>query len=484
MKDFGRSIIGFQNLNSDLLPSARKEGPLYEHSADDVRQIIDSGDKARMREVSHYFYTVSGIYKRLIYLFASMPNFDNLIMPHFLSDKIPEEKFMKDFQSSMTFIDSLDLKTILPLICLAIFKNGIYFGYLRDDKPEVVIQTLPTVYCRSNYKKDNRYTVEFNLQYFDREFSTNEDRQTALKQFPKEFIKEYNKYKTGKTKGMQREWVLLDVDRAICFKLPDEMPFFFPIIIDLIELRQAKDVELAKDKMELFQLLVQKLPIDKIGDLVFDLDESRELHKNAIKMLQNNEGIDVLTTPAEIDMLNIKEARQVMKDNLLKTERSVFNESGVSKMIMATEGNVTLKFSLLKDEAIFKFLWPQFNAVFTHFLNLQSKKTAKYFFELWIPPTTIFNVNEMQDTYTKLATFGYAKLLPGIITGMSQNSLLNLMKFENDYLKLNEMMEPLKSTHTMSPSKEGDPGRPPKPEEDKVGETIENEETGNQGGEE
>jgi hypothetical protein len=465
-----------------LLPSIKNTEPLYEYDADAVRDIIDRNDLGEMRKVSQYFFTVSGIYKRLIYLFAALPKFYNLIIPHINSDKISENnKFMKDFEQSMFFTDDLNIEITFPLINLSIFKYGVYYGYLRTDHTNPVIQTLPIHYCRNQYKKNNRYVAEFNLDYFDREFINKTDRENALKQFPQEFLKEYKRYKSGKTSGIEKQWVILDPDYAMCFKLPDEIPFFLPIIIDLIELREAKNIELSKDRLELFQLLVQKLPMDKEGQPIFDLPEARELHKNAVKMLQNNEGIDILTTFAETDMLNIKEARQLQKDNLLKSERSVFNEAGVSKMLFASEANIALKHSIIANQSVLTFLLPQYADWLTHAVNLQFKNNSQYFFEVWLPPITIFNEEEMEERFIKQATYGYAKLLPGIMAGIKQSSLLNLMKFENNYLKLNDLMEPLKSSHTQSDKEES--GRPPKPDEEKVDDTIDNENEGSQGGE-
>ncbi len=467
----------------DLLPNFKKQEPMYDFTSSDVKAAIQIGDKERMKEISNYFFTISGIYRRLVLLFTYMPKFYTLTIPHMIKDKVSQSKLMKDFYETLEFVDNLNVSLIFPQINLSVFKDGVYYGYLRVDKDKSVIQSLPIKYCRTRYKKDNRYTVEFNLNYFDREFTSQLERTTALKQFPKEFQKEYNRFKSGTTSGADKEWVLLDPDYAICFKMPDEMPFFLPIIIDLIELRAAKDIELSKDKLELFQLLVQRIPFDKEGKPVFDLPEAREMHKNMVTMLQNNEGIDVLTTFAETDILNIKEARQVQKDNLLKSERSVFNEAGVSKMLFAAEGNIALTNSILNNEGVLSLILPQYMDWLTHAANLVGRSNSSYYFEVWMPNVTIFNEKEMEERYRKQATFGYAKLLPGILTGMKQSSLLNLMKFENDYLKLNDIMEPLKSSHTQSGKEGKEPGRPQKPEEEKEDETIENENEGHQGGE-
>jgi len=482
IRSFGdRAMIEYKALHDALLPSQANTDPVYEHSAEDVRAIIASGDRSQMREISEYFYTVSGIYRRILQLFATMSNFDNLVIPRLLDDSPNEKKLMKDFEESMSFVDGLNIKLLFPSITLSVFKNGVYFGYLRDDlKDQVVIQTLPTSYCESYYKVNNRFTVHFNLDYFDRNFYRTEDRLEALEQYPQEVRKAYNALKSGQLKGQDAQWVLLDTDRAICFKMTDEMPFFLSIIVDLIELREAKNIELSKDRLELFQLLIQKLPLGKDNEMVFDLPEAEALHKNALTMLRYNENIDVLTTFADMEMLNVKESRQVIKDNLLKTERSVFNEAGISPDLFRSEGNIALKYSVMTNEAVLRFLIPQYAEWLTHAITLKVKRNPKYYFEAFLPPTTIFNQAEMQASYTNLGTLGYTKLLPGVIAGMKQSSLLSMMKFENDYLKLGELMQPLQTSYTQGGDDEG--GRPSKPDDKKDDGTVENINNGNQEG--
>ncbi|MFA6711165.1 MAG: hypothetical protein WCS33_00415 [Candidatus Caldatribacteriota bacterium] len=470
--------LNFGKFRDDLLPLAKDLTAEFRYTADDVLRIIQSDDYARIREVSNYFYTVSGIYKRIVWLFSSMFNFDNLIIPHMYGKSVPENKLIKDFQQAMSFIDSLNLKQLLKDVTFFVFKEGAYYGYLRDDHKEPTIQQLPINYCRSKYKTGGRNVVEFNLTYFDREYLTTEDRQQALKMFPKELRAFYKKYKLGTLNvgKMEREWVLLDVDRAICLKFPDAKPFFIGAIIDLIELREYKRIEMERDKLALFLLLIQKIPMTKEGEMVFDVTEAKELHKNALKMLEKNENVDVLTTFADMELLNLQESRQVMRDNLQKAERGVFNETGVSRMLFATEGNISLEKAIRSNEAIVRYLTELYSVWLTHITNLIVKPGSKYSFEVWLPPITIFNEKEMADKYIKQATLGYSKLLPGIVGGLKQSSLLNLLTFENQMLSLNDVMIPLKSTHTQSDDSDEDGGRPPKDPEEKTEETIDKEE--------
>ena len=423
---------------------------------------------------------MSGIYRRIIWLFASMFNFDNLIIPHLESSNISENKIIKDFQKAMDFVDSLNLPLLLTEITYYIVKEGAYYAYVRDDHKRPTIQRLPINYCRSEYRSGNKNVVEFNLTYFDREYLTTEDRQEALKMFPKELRNYYKKYKLGTLNvgKLEREWILLDADRAVCLKFPDGRPFFMNAIIDLIDLKEYKNIEMERDKLALFMLLVQKIPMTNEGDFVFDVDEARELHANAMKMLNKNEQVDVLTTFADMEMINLEQSRQLTRDNLQKVERGVYNETGVSRMLFATEGNISLEKSIKGNEAIVRYLTQMYSIWLTHITNLVIRSGSKYYFEVFLPPITIFNEDEKRQEYTHQASLGYSKLLPGIVGGIKQSSLLSLLRFENEILDLNSMMTPLKSTHTQTGSDEHNEegGRPAKEPEEKDDETIEKDE--------
>ena len=457
------------------MPVAPTEHKQFDYTSDEVSRIISSGDHARIREVSNYFYKASGIYRRIIWFFSAMFNFDNIIIPRLKSQSAPRVQIMKDMQKGMDFLDSLSLKTLLTEITFFVVRDGAYYSYLRDDLKEPVIQQLPVNYCRSKHKSKGRYVVEFDITYFEREYLTTEDRNNALKMFPREFRIAYKKHRAGqlnRDKMLEKEWFLLDIERATCFKFPDGLPFFIGAIIDLIELRDYKQLEMDRDKLALFMLLIQQIPMSKDGEMIFDVEEAKALHKNAVKMLEKNENVDVLTTFAEMEMLNLQESRQVMRDNLIKAERGVFNETGVSKMVFATEGNISLEKSIKNSEAIVRYLVNMYSTWLTKILNIVVKPGVKYDFEVWIPPVTVFNEEEMEEKFRTQATLGYSKLLPAIVSGVKQSSLLNLLTFENQFLNIGDMMIPLQSTHTQS----DDGGRPPKDLEEKDEETIGNEE--------
>jgi hypothetical protein len=111
----------------------------------------------------------------------------------------------------------------------------------------------------------------------------------------------------------------------------------------------------------LLKIIVQKLPVDKNGDLIFDIDEAKDIHLNAVEMLADAVGLDVLTTFADIKEVNISDTSTATSvDELEKVERTVYNSLGVSQNIFNTDGNLALEKSVLNDEAVCRTLLLQF----------------------------------------------------------------------------------------------------------------------------
>ena len=79
-----------------------------------------------------------------------------------------------------------------------------------------------------------------------------------------------------------------------------------------------------------------------------------------------------------------------------------------------------------------------------------SKKKKKYGFRFYMLETTQYNYKELSKLYKEQVQIGYSKMLPQIALGHSQSFILNSVFFENDILKLHEIMIPPLMSSTMS----------------------------------
>ena len=402
-------------------------------------------------------------------------------------------------------MDNSHIKQLCGEIALEVVKNGAYYAYIVPSTTGLVLQQLPIGYCRSRYKVGTMPAIEFNMKYFDDAFRDVNYRMKILNLFPKEFAKGYALFKQGKLEpdyqGETGGWYLLDPGSTIKFSLYNgqyDIPVFVNAIPAIIDLDQAQDLDRRKQMQKLLKILVQKLPRDKNGDLIFDVDEAADLHNNAVQMLKRAVGVDVLTTFADVESLDMSDKNTTTTtDDLSKVERSLFNALGLSSNLFNTDGNIALDKSIKQDESAVRNLLLQFHIFFDRVVQALNVNPKKYIFHFYMLETTQFNYQDLSKMYKEQTQIGYSKMLCQIALGHSQSSILNSIEFENEVLKLHEIMIPplmssvmsseqilgkqnqSNSTNNQNNIESKTPGRTEKPDDQKSEKTIQNRESMN-----
>ena len=498
--DFSKIKVGAKTLEDAVLDlgSLHKQNPRLA----DKKTILDAIDRNNyelMREISNYFYKTSGIYNRLCRYMAYMYRYDWMITPYINSDNVKEDKVLDTFHKAITFLDNFEVKRYFGEVALKVIRNGCYYGYIISNGDKVQVQELSPNYCRSRFSVNGRPAIEFNMKWFDDKFRDANSKMKMLKLFPKEFAKGYILYKEGKLPpqfaGDTSGWYLLSVNYTIKFNINGEdFPMLISIIPAIMDLDAAQELDRKKMAQKLLKIIIQKMPVDKNGDLVFDVDEAQELHNNAVRMLGKAIGIDVLTTFADVDVADMADKNTTTTvDELQKIERTVFNEAGISQMQFNTDGNIALEKSILNDEAAMYNLLIQFEAFLNDLLIPFNKSPKKIQLKAQILTTTIYNYKEMAKLYKEQTQLGYSKMLPQIALGQSQSSILANAYFENDILDLvNVFIPPLMSStmngdtiqnltnkNKTSDDEGSQGGRPEKADDEKSTKTIQNKESQN-----
>ena len=501
---YGKIKVGLKSLNDGTLNlgSLTSGNRIFADKMTIMRALADR-DLVRLRELSNYFYETNGIYQKVCNYFAYMYRYDWYVVPEIYDDKVKEEKIITDFTKVLNYLDNSYIKKICGDIALNVIKNGAYYGYIVQGSEGLVLQELPVQYCRSRYFIGNQPAIEFNMRFFDEKFADINYRMRVLKMFPSEFIKGYLLYKQGKLQpdfqGDVGSWYLLEPGSTIKFSLNNsDTPILINSIPAILDLDAAQDLDRRKQMQKLLKIIVQKLPLDKNGDLIFDIDEARDIHNNAVEMLSNAVGVDVITTFADTDSIDISDtAASSAADDLERVERSVYNSMGVSKNLFNTDGNLSLEKSILNDEGSIRALLLQFGIFFDKITQARNANKKKYNFRLYMLETTQYNYKELSKMYKEQVQLGYSKMLPQIALGHSQSAIINTAYFENDILHLSEIMIPPLMSSTMSSedilgkskqtnsgnnqnttgttSKEA--GRPEKSDDEKSEKTIQNQES-------
>lgn len=426
----------------------------YRLTKDDIVEALILRKGKTLREISKIFYSFSGIYQRICNYFAYLYRYDWYVSPEILTDNYNKDKAIKDFNRILDYLDKSYIKKTCGQIALDVIIEGVYYCYLMPCKDHLELQKLPADYCRSRFFKDGMPVIEFNLAFFD-SLGDTLYRNQILKLFPEEIQKAWVKYRKAKLKSIEgyayNSWYMLTPGSAFKFSVNySELPMFASAIPAILDLDAAQDLDRKKQMQKLLKIVVQKLPLDKNGDLIFDVEEARDIHTNAVKMLSKAIGVDVLTTFADIDSIDTSDKNtSTTTDDLEKVERTVFNAFGTSNNLFNTDGNLALEKSILNDESAARGLllqFAQFFDVVVRYLN----NSKQYNYKLYMLETTQYNYKELSKLYKEQIQYGYSKMLPQVALGHSQSFILSTARFENEVLNLNNLMLPPLSSNTMS----------------------------------
>ena len=493
--DFSKIKVGLKTLEDATIinfgPLSQLNSSLANKKA--INEAIARGDLVKLREISDFFFRTSGIYQRLCRHFASLYRYDWMITPYKHSDKVTNENIIDQWNKILFQFDNLQIKELLNDIALQVIKYGCYYGYVIQSKDSIQIQELNPNYCRSRFNIKGKPTVEFNMKYFDDYYKDPVYRARIVNAFPKDFQKGYQLHKESKLppmfSGDQKGWYLLEPDCVVKFNLDKaDYPFFISTIPHILDLDEAQELDRKKMAQQLLKIIIQKMPTDKNGDLIFDVDEAKELHNNAVRMLKKAIGIDVLTTFAEVDVADMSDRNaSASVDELEKVERTAYNESGSAQNLFNPEGNIALEKSILNDEAALYMLVLQFQSFLNTLLKPFNGNSKKLYFRAVILPTTVYNYKEMAKLYKEQMSLGFSKVMAQVALGHSQSFILANAKFENDVLDLVNLFVPPMSSNTTNAeilknkggSGDKKAGRTEKPDDEKSEKTIQNRESQN-----
>lgn len=475
--DYGKIKVGTKTLDDAVLNLGSM--PKIRHDFGNkafILQAISERNLPLIREISNYFYNTNGIYSKVCDYFAYLYRYDWYITPEIKDESEKSfEKALIDFNNILGYLDNSHIKKVCGDIASEVVKNGAYYGYISPSKDGLVLQQLPINYCRTRFNIGDMPVIEFDMRFFDENFRDVNYRMKILRMFPKEFQKGYVLYKQGKLEpdteyyplGRRNShlvntntqlnwrpgyWYTLEPGSAVkfCFNNGDQ-PLFINAIPAILDLDAAQDLDRRKQMQQLLKIVIQKLPLDKNGDLIFDVDEARDIHNNAVDMLQHAIGVDVLTTFADVQVEDMADSNTTTtSDDLERVERTVYNSLGVSKNLFNTDSNLSLEKSILQDESTMRVLLLQFNSFFDKITQQLGSNKKKYNYRFYMLETTQYNYQNLAKMYKDQVQMGYSKMLPQIAMGHSQSSIIHTAFFENKVLKLSEIMIPPLMSSTLN----------------------------------
>lgn len=418
------------------------------YTKEEAENIISNGDSDALKQLSESFFYSSGFYRRLILYYSTILYYIPLLIPHMIQNKkkITEKKYTEKYFQALEFINSLNFEQLCRHFATKVLIEGAYYGMIKEVDGEYSIQDLPFDFCRSRLKSFTGVDiVEFDVTWFDK-ISDDKLKLETLQTFPKEVRRWYMRYSKGKEKN---SWVRIPTDRGIHFTLVEEKPFFSAVIPSVVHFSDYVDMEKQKDLQQLHVLLAQELDHTSTGELIFEPEEAIEFHKALTTITKKNDFLDGITTYGKLKAVRILDDDAASTDNLEKVSKILYTESGVSKQIFSADGNTSLERSIQNDITLMMSLANSFSIWLKNLINsVFADKNITFGVE--ILPVGQYNVKDYQAQALNAAQYGYSFIIPSIAMGLEQNQLFDIKTVETEVLKMQDLLVPLQSSHTMS----------------------------------
>ena len=426
-------------------------------TVEEIEEIIRSGEISAIRELSRYYYRTNGRYRNTIDFLAKLFLYETLITPIYETGKGSKTQIIKSFYNACEFVEALDVKNTLAHITKEWLKNGIYYGILQEQGNKVVIQDLPLEYCRTRYKDFNNLSIlEFNIQYFITTYADDDLRDAAILNFPEAIQRAWKLWKLGK---LQDPWVMVPANIGgvvFCF-VDDVTPLLLPSTEELAKLKGAVGREEKRDENELYKLLIQRMPIDNDGHLVFELDEVAQIHAGVAEMLRDLDTVDVLTTFGETTLENLQDSSAATQSNnrIEKYSDNAWDAMGVSKLFFNADNSSSLAYVIKRLETVMQEYINAYGTWIKFLINSRFTRTGLTF-DFEILPVTKYNIKDYIGHYLQMAQYGYPRMRVAAALGIKQRTLVSSIDFENEFLNLDEKMVPLTSSYTQSGDENSD----------------------------
>lgn len=420
------------------------------------------------------------LYKRNILYLANLPAWD-LTFSCTNATKKEEYKtpaYKKDEKILADFIHKFDIKKEFSKVLKQMLRNETYYGVMRTDGEQYVMQELPQKYCIVTSAWEYGLIFDFNMMYFIANPGV------SLDQFPPVFKKYYKRaldvvnkklydpgVKVENRNGSWVYWVQTDPskDNVWCWKFNPELfsniPFFAGLFPDLALRPLIRKLQKNSYIQQATKILIATIGMQKdqkSGSVKDAFQISPEVAGQFANLLRQGLAQEISFGIGPWEDLKSFEFKSDTTGILDQYNKVTIGQSGSNARLLYTTDKMNLtesKASISIDEQLVLALMPEFES----FLNFNiNKLTRKYKFKIVLEGTNMpDNRQKRFDDAMELAQVGI--VLPQKISsamGMNYFDMKSQMEMANADGFV-ESLTPLLTSYTMN-SKDSKGGRPEK----------------------
>lgn len=406
MKQYAAAVENIFQI-TNLSSSSTKTWTVF--SKDNLRSYLQSPYSANsqnnLRNLSRFLYTLSFPLRRIVNYFASLPDFSayKVNLDFSLVEENDEESLLQDYEDACRFIRRMNLEiNMFKLLVLAWREGIVYFQPYQDDDGTMLLMPLDSQYCKvSSVGYNNLLHVAFDFSFF------NGSNSFYLEVWDPEFKKKYNSY----NKDSSLRWQELETARAFKIDTADLdlvlSPFasLFEGLIDLIDLQSLIAV---KDSLDIYKLLVMKIPLlnsKNPDDLALSLTLAKKFYEKALESLPEEIGL-VLSPGMDVDSVSFDKNATSDTNAIADSYQNMMEQTGISQIFDSSRltGSTSVKMSMLSDALMAtRGIMKQIEAFINERILMEYPNSAAY---LKFIDTTIYTKDDRISQIEKAASLG------------------------------------------------------------------------------
>ena len=336
----------------DLTSSATKTWTVF--SKDSLRTYLQNpysaNSQTNLRNLARFLYTLSFPLRRIINYFASLPDFSmyKVNLDFSLIEDNDEESLLQDYENACRFIRKMNLEINMFKLLVIAWREGIvYFQPYQDDDGTMLLMPLDSQYCKvGSIGYNNLLHVAYDFSFF------NGSNAFYLDVWDPEYKTKYNAYQRDNT----LRWQELETARAFKIDLSDidlMIPTFASLFEGLIDLIDLQSLIAVKDSLDIYKLLVMKIPLlnsKNPDDLALSLTLAQKFYAKALGTLPPEIGL-ILSPGMDIDSVSFDKNATSDTNAIADSYQNLMEQTGISQIFDSSRltGASSVKMSMLAD---------------------------------------------------------------------------------------------------------------------------------------
>ncbi len=351
MKQFAKAIDDILPL-TDLTSNSTKTWTVF--NKETLRSYMQNpyaaSSQTSLRSLAKFLYTLSFPLRRIVNYFASLPDFSayKVNLDFSLIEDNDEESLLQDYENASRFIRKMNLNLSMFKLLVIAWREGIvYFQPYQDADGTMLLLPLDSQYCKvSSIGYNGLLHVAFDFTFFRGNNSF------YLDVWDKEYKQKYNKFEGDST----LRWQELETARAFKIDISDPdlviSPFasLFEGLIDLIDLQALIAV---KDSLDIYKLLVMKIPLlnsKNPDDMAINLNLAKKFFNQALESLPPEIGL-ILSPGMDVDSVSFDKNATSDTNAIADSYQNLMEQTGISQIFDSSRltGASSVKMSMLAD---------------------------------------------------------------------------------------------------------------------------------------